>query len=303
MSIQPQRYHSPLRYPGGKGKVANFVKLLFLENDLLGAEYVEPYAGGASVALSLLFEDFASHVHINDINRGVYSFWSAVLDDTERLCARITDTPLTIEVWQKQRTIQQAEDPDPLDLAFSTFFLNRTNRSGIISGGVIGGQDQTGPWRIGARWNVSELVRRVQKVARFGSRVTLTQLDASTLLEDWCAEDAPHALVYLDPPYYVKGGALYDNFYAHDDHVEIADKVRRLTRPWVVSYDAAPEVLEIYCELAEPWLYSLHYSAHGRHAGSEVMFFCDGMKLPETASPAGISVTDVDRARQAAFAL
>lgn len=303
MSNQPQRYPSPLRYPGGKGKVANFVKLLFLENDLLGAEYVEPYAGGASVALSLLFEDFASHVHINDINRGVYAFWSAVLDDTERLCARITDTPPSIAVWQQQRAIQREEDPDPLDLAFSTFFLNRTNRSGIISGGVIGGQDQTGPWKIGARWNVGELVRRIQKVARFGSRITLTQLDAATLLEDWCAEDVPLALVYLDPPYYVKGGTLYDNSYGHEDHVEIAEKVRRLTRSWVVSYDAAPEVLEIYSEFAEPWLYSLRYSAHGRHAGSEVMFFSDGMQLPERASPAGVSVIDVDRARKAAFSL
>jgi DNA adenine methylase len=301
MSNQPQRYASPLRYPGGKGKVANFVKLLFLENNLLGAEYVEPYAGGASVALSLLFEDFASHIHINDINRGVHAFWSAVLNDTDALCARITDTPTTIDVWQQQRTVQQSGEPDPLDLAFSTFFLNRTNRSGIISGGVIGGQDQTGAWKIDARYNVPELIRRVQKVARFGSRITLTRLDALALLDEWCDAEAPKALIYLDPPYYVKGGSLYDNFYRHDDHVAIAAKVQCLAQPWVVSYDAAPEVLDLYEPFSKPWRYALQYSAHGRHAGSEVMFFSDGIVMPDSESPAGISVLDVDRARQIAF--
>lgn len=303
MSIQSQRYPSPLRYPGGKGRVANFMKLLYLENDLLGAEYVEPYAGGASVALSLLFEDFASHVHINDVNRGVHAFWFAVLNDTDRLCARISETPLTIEVWREQRAIQRAEDPDPLELAFSTFYLNRTNRSGIISGGVIGGQQQTGQWKIGARWNVKELVRRVEKVARFGSRITLTQLDASALLEDWCASDAPIALVYLDPPYYVKGGTLYDNFYDHDDHVEIAEKVRRVTRPWVVSYDASPQVLEMYAGFAAPWRYSVRYSAQTRLPGAEVMFLSEDMKVPAVGSPAGLTAADVSRARHASFSL
>lgn len=301
MSNQPHRYPSPLRYPGGKGKVANFMKLLFLKNGLLGAEYVEPYAGGASVALSLLFEDFASHIHINDINRGVHAFWSAVLDDTERLCARIKNTALTVDVWQSQRAIQRAEDPDPLDLAFATFFLNRTNRSGIVSGGVIGGQEQTGLWKIGARWNANELVHRIEKIARFRNRITLTRLDASILLDHWSGNDVPYALLYLDPPYYLKGGTLYDNFYVHEDHVEIAKKIQRVGNPWVVSYDAAPEVLEIYDKFSRPWLYSLQYSANSRNAGSEVMYFSDGMSLPDSSSPAGISGGDVDEARRKAF--
>ena len=99
------RYPSPLRYPGGKGKVANYIKLIFLENELIGHEYVEPYAGGASVALSLLYEDYSPHIHINDINLGVYCFWFSVLNRTDELCAKIDETPVTVEEWHRQRTI------------------------------------------------------------------------------------------------------------------------------------------------------------------------------------------------------
>ena len=187
MGFSPRRFPSPLRYPGGKGKVANFMKLLFTENDFVGWDYVEPYAGGASVALALLFEDYAAHVHINDINRSVYAFWRVVLDQPDELCARILDTRVSTAEWRRQRKVQMAVDPAPLDLAFSTFFLNRTNRSGIITGGIIGGQGQDGTWKLDARYNKSDLVRRIQKVARFRGRITLTQLDAFEFLEPWVA--------------------------------------------------------------------------------------------------------------------
>src|SRR5215218_6813135 len=92
-------FHSPLRYPGGKRKVANFIKLLMLENDLVGHAYAEPYAGGGSVALSLLYEEFASEIHINDLNQSVFAFWNAVLNETEALCRRISDVTVTMQEW------------------------------------------------------------------------------------------------------------------------------------------------------------------------------------------------------------
>ena len=143
-----QLYPSPLRYPGGKGKVANFFKLLFLENDLLGSEYVEPYAGGASVGLSLLFEEYASHIHINDLDQSVYTFWKVVLQRPDDLCGRIAAARLGVREWDRQRQVQSATDPDELDLAFSTLYLNRTNRSGIIGGGIIGGRASAASGRL-----------------------------------------------------------------------------------------------------------------------------------------------------------
>lgn len=292
---QGQRYPSPLRYPGGKGKVANYIKLVLLENKLVGHEYVEPYAGGASVALSLLFEEYASHVHINDLNASVYAFWKAVLERTDELCARIDTTPVDVGQWRRQRAVQAVPQPDELDLGFSTFFLNRTSRSGIIGGGMIGGGKQDGAWKLDARYNRTELIRRIRKIARYRSRITLTCIDAA----EYLAQHVPtigSAFVYLDPPYYHKGADLYENFYEHDDHAHIAAITQSLTAPWIVSYDVVPELEALYA--ACPRLtYSLSYSAADRMRGAEVMFFGPGLRLPAVGSAANIRRGTVDEAR------
>jgi DNA adenine methylase len=290
---QGQRFPSPLRYPGGKGSVTNFMKLVFLENDLLGAEYVEPYAGGASVALSLLLESYADHIHINDIDPAVFAFWDAVLTDTDRLCARISDTDVNVEEWDRQRSVQAASDPDRLDLAFSTFFMNRTNRSGIITGGIIGGRNQDGPWKLDARYNRSDLIRRIQKIARFGSRISLSNKDALDFMRPWFSADVPKSFVYLDPPYYAKGTELYRNFYEPEDHVAVATATRRLRALWIVSYDADPNVLSLY-RARRSLRYSLNYSAGTRGRGLEVMFFAPHLTLPEVSSPARIATAEVN---------
>jgi DNA adenine methylase len=289
-------FPSPLRYPGGKRKVTNFIKLLLLENRVIGCDYVEPYAGGASVALSLLYEEYADHVYINDIDRSVFSFWNAVLHRTDDLCARIHDTDVTVEEWLRQRSVQRAAQPDDLDLAFSTFFLNRTNRSGILSGGLIGGQEQTGFWKMSARYDKTNLIQRVRKVARFKNRITLTRLDAADLLRAWMTPVSALTFIYLDPPYYLKGEGLYENFYTHAHHVGISETTRQLQVPWLVSYDAAPEVLKLYGQY-RPLRYSLSYSAADRYRGSEVMFFSQGLTVPQVATPSCVPAKDVDWAR------
>lgn len=297
-----RRFPSPLRYPGGKGKIANYIKLLFLRNGLVGYDYVEPYAGGAGVALSLLYEEYASHIHINDLDRRVFAFWHAVLNEPDVLCQRIATTEVTMEEWECQKKVQEDLDADRLDLAFSTFFLNRTNRSGIIDGGVIGGKDQDGTWKLDARYNGGDLIRRIQKVARYRNRITLSQMDAADYIRDVTTELSRQTFTYLDPPYYVKGKGLYENSYRDEDHAEIANLVSGLMRPWVVSYDAAPRILELY-EGFDQTAYSLSYSAAERYRGAEVMFFSPDLELPDVQSPANIRVDVIDRTRRAEAAL
>lgn len=291
------RYHSPLRYPGGKGKVANYFKILLLENGLAGLDYVEPYAGGASVALGLLYEDYVGHIHINDLNAGVHAFWCAALHHTSDLCDRILKTEVTIAEWLRQREVHRnGATADPFDLAFASFFLNRTNRSGIIGGGVIGGLDQAGAWKLDARYSKQELVQRIRKVGRHRDRITLTNLDAAQLLTRWTSTDED-AFFYLDPPYFVKGEGLYDNFYAVEDHQTVATAVMALRQPWVVSYDAAPEIIEMYGD-ARSLRYQLSYSAHERQAGSEIMFYSADLRIPEHV-PSGITLQTVHAAKSA----
>ena len=296
-AVADQVFPSPLRYPGGKGKLAGYIKLVLLENDLVGCEYVEPYAGGASVALSLLFEEYASHVHINDLDPAVYAFWAAALNHAEELCERIRTTPVTVDEWHRQKAIQQLSGASVVDLGFSTFFLNRTARSGIIGGGIIGGFDQRGDWKIDARFTRDDLIRRVRRVARFASRITLTRVDAAQYLQTDLGEVAD-AFVYLDPPYYLKGQGLYRNFYEHADHVEIARLVRKLEVPWLVSYDAHEAIESLYAD--SPTLqYGLSYSAQARYRGRELMFASPVLELPAVDTPACVPGRTVDAARVA----
>jgi DNA adenine methylase len=283
------QFNTPLRYPGGKGKLTDFIKLVFEQNDLLDGHYAEPYAGGAGIAITLLVHSYASRIHLNDLNIALYSFWKSVLDQPDELCQRIRSVRVTMAEWKRQKAIQHDYvNHDTLDLGFSTFFLNRTNRSGILLGGVIGGKEQTGEWKLNARFTKPDLIRRIQKIARFGSRIRLYNQDASHFIKHVLPTLPAKSLVYLDPPYYIKGGELYENHYNHADHVAVAKLVRtQIELPWIVSYDHTPEVLKMYkgCPTVS---YGISYSAQDRYKGAEAMFFSKQLVVPVVKNPARI---------------
>jgi DNA adenine methylase len=273
---------TPLRYPGGKGKLAAYVKRLMKVNHLLDGEYVEPYAGGAAIALELLFHEYVSRIHINDVSRPVYAYWRSVLEHTDELCRMIRDTPRTVDAWVVQKKILAHEtDYDIVTVGFATFFLNRTNRSGILNAGIIGGRDQTGPWKIDARFNVGELTARIEAIAKMRGRIKLTRMDAIKFLKNGVNRWPRKTLIYLDPQYYVKGRDLYYHFYKHEDHENVAGFVQDeiSTQSWIVSYDNVPEIRELY-KRSRRSVYSIGYSARATRRGAEVMFFCEGLDIP-----------------------
>lgn len=275
-------YLSPLRYPGGKAKVSDFLKVLITENALQGGYYVEPYVGGGSVALSLLFHNYVSEIFINDKDLSIYAFWYSVLNMTEDLCRLINDTPIDIITWKRLRTLQNNKvDVDLLSLGFSTFYLNRTNRSGILKAGVIGGLEQTGRYKIDARFKKDDLIQRIQRIAMHKERIHLTNEDAVNLVNRLCIELPPNTLFYLDPPYYVKGKGLYMNYYTDFDHRTIASTIKNIKQQeWILSYDDVQFIRELYdgyrCRPFE-----LNYSASNSGKGHEVMFFSAQLNIPQ----------------------
>jgi DNA adenine methylase len=280
-------HFTPLRYPGGKAKLAPYVKAILKENQLLDGEYVEPYAGGAGIALELLFHEYVSRIHINDVSKPVYSFWKSVLDRSEDFCRLVLDTPLTVEAWDKQKSIlERLADHSEIELGFATFFLNRTNRSGILNAGIIGGRNQTGPWKIDARYNAKELVHRIESISKMRDRISLTRQDALKFLKTGISKWSKETLIYLDPPYYVKGRDLYYDFYEHKDHKRVADFMKSSINQqrWIVSYDNVPEIRSLYAG-APHIVYDIGYSARSASRGSEVMFFCEGLKVPPLIGP------------------
>lgn len=273
MTTSPS-FVTPLRYPGGKGRLGAWLAELIKHNGLEGGTYVEPYAGGAGAAMYLLSNNHVDRIAINDIDPVVHAFWWAVLNDTERFAAMVLETPVTMDTWHMQReVIANADAGDLTTLGFATFFLNRTNRSGMIKGGVIGGQKQTGTYLIDARYNKAGLAGRITKIGALRDRIQLFNVDALELLIHPELELDDHSLIYLDPPYYEKGSQLYRNHYQPEDHQQIAEAVMAITTPWLVTYDNCDEIKHLYDQAAGVE-FSLHYSTHMlRPKATEAMFY------------------------------
>lgn len=278
--------YSPLRYPGGKGKLARFIRSIIRSNGLSDGRYVEPYAGGAAIAWELLITGVVRRVSINDISRPVYSFWNSVLNRTDELCHLIETRPVTVHEWDLWKDVfRRHESADELELGFAFFFLNRTNRSGILNGGIIGGREQTGQWKIDARYNTVDLVSRIRRIASFRSKIELTQLDAVELLSTRASDWKSNTLIYIDPPYFEKGRFLYYDAYQHEDHANVANVVNNMNEPnWIVSYDDVRPIHDLYKNA--PWLqYTLNYSARNKVRGREAMFFSSELAIPDVPRP------------------
>lgn len=276
-------HHTPLRYPGGKGKLAKYIKAVIDQNQLRDGIYVEPYTGGGAVAIELLLEEYVTRVHINDLDYPIYAFWKSVLEDTEELIRLIYNTPISVETWDQQKAaMSDSKNVSGTEVGFAMFYLNRTNRSGILNAGIIGGRAQTGRWKMDARFNKPELVARIEAIARRSRRISLTNLDAMELMASLSSYQGANNLVYLDPPYYAKGKDLYLHSYGHDDHVKVASVVRSLGPEvhWVVSYDNVEPIRQMY-QGVRSIEYSISYSARTVQRGAETMFFSNNLRIPQ----------------------
>ena len=231
-------------------------------------------------------DEYVSRIIINDKDRSIYAFWYSVLYDTDRLCKLIEETPVTMETWWEQRTFQSVEKKETTDLltlGFSTFFMNRTNRSGIIKAGVIGGFDQRGNYKIDARYRKEDLIARIRRIASYADRIELHHEDAVDFVKHIVQVLPQNTILYLDPPYYKKGRGLYMNYYEDADHEKIRDVITNVdTFRWVVSYDNSLFIKELYHSFRSQEFY-LNYSANNNGKGTEVIFFSNNCLVSEEA--------------------
>lgn len=278
------QHRTPLRYPGGKQRLAPFILELLVENGTINGHYVEPYAGGAGVALELLLSDSVSQVHLNDSSFPIYAFWNSILSRTEDFCRRISSASLTIEEWKKRREIvRHPADYGEFEVGYSTFYLNRCNRSGVLSGGVIGGLAQNGKWKMDARFSRNELIRRIEAIALRKDSITLRNWDAEKFILEYIPDLPANTFVYCDPPYFEKSSRLYLNRYEKNDHKRISEVIQqRLVKKWVVSYDSAAEILRYYSD-RKSFLYDLQYNASRAYKGKEVFIFSDDVSVPKAS--------------------
>lgn len=277
--------NSPLRYPGGKAILSEFLADVIESNGLQDGAYVEPYAGGAGAAFNLLFGEHVQRIVLNDADPCIFAFWKAVLNRKDELIRLIKETPVTIDEWKRQRDIYRHQARHSrINVAFASFYLNRCNRSGImVNGGPIGGFDQRGKWKLDARYNRTELIRRIEKIHLYRDRIEIHNLDAIDFLKNVVAqsEEIRNTLVYLDPPYFLKGRELYLNHYQPEDHAQLAAFIKRQGFRWIMSYDDMAEIRSLY-EDCNTIPFLIDYSAHSRKQGKELLVYMDDLVLPYT---------------------
>lgn len=263
---------SPLRYPGGKAPLADFFESAIGSLGLTKPTYVEPYAGGAGAGLDLLYRGVVGRIVINDLDISIYACWDSMVYKTEDFLRRLERTPLSVGEWKRQREIYRRRDEeglDRLDLGFATFYLNRTNRSGVLRGGIIGGLDQAGTYKLDARYNKETLRHRIEQLAEHRSRISVTHQDGLARLRHWLPK--PNVFAYVDPPYYDKGSFLYLNSFNEKQHQDLATLLNSQARAnWILTYDMAAAIMAMY-EARTSLDFNLHYSAHRRELASELM--------------------------------
>lgn len=268
-------HYSPLRYPGGKGKMYNQTLEILQQNNLIGCTYIEAFAGGANLALNLLFNGQVDNIILNDIDPAIYSVWSAILNFGPQFIELIRDAPISIEEREHQKNIYDSKPDNVLELGFAAFYLNRTNRSGIITAGPIGGYKQNGNYLIDCRFNKSKLIKRVQQIYDNRDKIQIFDFDA----RDFLRINFPNnSFFFIDPPYFKKGSQLYQNYFTIQDHREIAEIVRELNYPWIVTYDNVDEIIRMY-DFSNYQTYQLTYTVERKYIGTEIMFYRENLNI------------------------
>jgi DNA adenine methylase len=267
---------SPLRYPGGKAALYSRLRKIIRDMDLAGCTYVEPYAGGVGAGLSLLVTGQVERVVINDLDPAIHAFWATLQAEPKFLVDRIRRIPLDVTEWRRQREIYlTADTTDLAALGFATFYLNRTNRSGVLNGGPIGGLDQSGNYKIDARFNRDGLEERIRILSLYSDNMIATSRDGIEVIAEYAARD--DTFIYADPPYFEKAGTLYMNAFTQENHEALAEVLNRVAdRPWILTYDNAPQVRTLYADRRRRE-FELNYSAHRVTKAIEVAVLSDAL--------------------------
>lgn len=283
--------YSPFRYPGGKSQLYPFVANLISINSPIDT-YIEPFAGGSGAALKLLFNNNVKHIIINDFDPSIYSVWWTILNHPKYLIDKILSVPFdyyspgipenNIAFWKSQHQIfmKTNNDPHSLEGAFSTLFLNRTNRSGIITGGPLGGWTQRNTL-ISARFNKQTLIKKISAIYKRRGDITILKEDALLLIPKITQYYAPQTtFIFFDPPYFDQGSHLYFSSLNRSDHQKLAKLILSLRDyKWIVTYDKNPFIWQLYAQASGRYEYFLNYSANSHNRGKSPEFLFSSSHL------------------------
>ena len=276
---------NPLRYPGAKSKLADYVIQLLRQEQLLGCTFYEPFAGSCALSIKLLEQDVVKKAVVNERDPLIYSFWESVFHHTDELVQLIQDTPINLQTWYEIASYRQSENlfgKTVVEKGFAGLFLNRTNFSGILNANPLGGKSQTSQYTIDCRFNKKTIIQSIQALSAFANKVEVHNDDAIVFMRrELKGKHRSKFFVYIDPPYYKAGPELYRYYYTKDDHESLAKYIKSKTFAWLLSYDDVPEIRELYEKKSLINLY-LDYSVRTSRKGSEILI--SNLEIPPLSS-------------------
>lgn len=264
---------SPLRYPGGKTKMSDDIQAVVQQSFPTGQKVtlVEPYAGGAGASLKLLFMRVVDRIIINDLNDKIYSFWKVIKEEPDFLIDEIKKVKIDIDEWRRQKAIYKSDLSSMNEIAFATLFLNRTNRSGILGGGPIGGTKQAGEYKVTSRFKKDAIISRIEKIKVLSNKIDVCNKDGIKLLKGLeQRKNSGQFFVFLDPPYYDKGSSLYFNHYKDKDHDNLCEFLKTTSLKWLMTYDDSEHIRELYQEFKMEKVV-VNHSAYAHKKGKEFL--------------------------------
>jgi len=287
------KFQSPLRYPGGKNALADYFEIVLKENLLIGSHLYEPYAGGASISLAMLSREVVAKATLVEKDPLIYAFWKCVRFEPDELCERIMKLSITVATWkkfQKYLDPQAAQIYPLIELAIAGLFFNRSNFSGIIDAGPIGGMQQASEYKIDCRFNKERIIGLIESLASLGPRLSVVFGDALQYLRRVEGRIvAEPGVAYLDPPYLLQGHRLYRYSYERAQHQAVANLVANAKYSWIVSYDNHPYIRRLFSgQRIVP--ISLNYAVKESRRADELLISNIRMSEPIYLEPAGREV-------------
>lgn len=287
--------NSPLRYPGGKSALTEYFSQFIIYNSIESPIYAEPYCGGAGAAVNLLLSNRVDKIILNDADISIYSFWYCIKNLGDEFIQLFEQTTINLDEWSKQKEIfeqsKKGQVDDFLKLGFSTFYLNRCNRSGILTAGPIGGKSRESQlnanYKIDARFNRGNLREKLLNLIKLSKKIEIYNLDALAFLKNVINNQSKaeqnNTFVYLDPPYYSQGSSLYLNYYKQGDHEDLRKFLEQETNifKWLLSYDNVKAIKDLYHEF-NIYTFYINYSAQQNKLGSELLIQSKNSIIPET---------------------
>ncbi|MBX9735480.1 MAG: DNA adenine methylase [Phycisphaerales bacterium] len=230
----PQR--SPFRYPGGKTWLIPWIRRWLTSLPERPVEFVEAFAGGASVGLTVGVESLADHVSLVELDRDVYSVWRTILSPA---VSSFTDRILHFAVTEASvRAIIASPVRSWPDRAFRTLIRNRMQHGGILAAGASLMREGENGNGLLSRWYPETLVRRIEEIHAHRRRFGALMVDAFGVLR--ANAHRPECAYFVDPPYVAAGRRLY----AHHqiDHEALFRSCSKLAGPFLMTYDDSPEI-------------------------------------------------------------